>query len=98
MAVWRTGGKPFDAGGARVPVGLSRQATVALQNARLFNETQEALERQTATAEILRVISESPADVQPVLDAIVAQRAGVLCHADERPTCGCEDGAPARRQ
>ena len=43
-------------------------------------ELREALDRQTATSEILRVISESPADVQPVLDA-VSQRAGLLCHA-----------------
>ncbi|MFI4924115.1 MAG: GAF domain-containing protein, partial [Vicinamibacteria bacterium] len=81
MAVWRTGGKPFDGEELEFLVGLSRQATVAIENARLFDETQVALERQTATAEVLRVISESPTDVQPVLEA-VAQRAGMLCHAD----------------
>ncbi len=58
MAVWRTGGQPFDDRDLQFLIGLSLQAMVALRNARLFNETKEALGRQTATAEMLKVISE----------------------------------------
>ncbi len=82
MAVWRQGGQPFDARALEFLVGLSLQATVALQNARLFNETRQALSSQSASADILRVISGSPTDVQPVFEAIVCTASRLIeCEA-----------------
>jgi GAF domain-containing protein len=59
---------------------FARQAAIAIDNVRLFNETKETLDQQTAISEILRVIAGSPSDVLPVLDAI-AERAARLCDA-----------------
>jgi GAF domain-containing protein len=77
MIIHRDRLAPFTPDELALQQSFADQAVIAIENARLFNETQEALERQTATADILRVIASSPSDVQPVFDAI-AERSNRL--------------------
>jgi signal transduction histidine kinase/DNA-binding response OmpR family regulator/putative methionine-R-sulfoxide reductase with GAF domain len=81
----------WDAADERLLSTIAANVAVALKNARLFDETREALEHQTATGEVLRVISASPTDTQPVFDAIVSTAVRLL--ACDRATFVRVEGA-----
>jgi len=102
IVIRRTVVRPFSRQQIRLLQAFADQAALAIDNARLSDELErrngalaQALERETATADILRVISSSPTELQPVLDA-VAERAARVCGARDAVIRRLEGGVLRR--